>query len=67
MDNPIGSAPLRVKVYLVSSLDKNLVKKIFFIPAESAQDALKEALKEYGTSAKVLVLPDANSTLPYVD
>jgi len=57
----------RVKVYLISSLDKNLVKDIFFIPAESAQDALNTALKEYGERAKVLVLPYANSTLPYVE
>lgn len=57
----------RVKVYLVSCLDKNLVKDVFFIPAESAQDALNTALKEYGERAKVLVLPYANSTLPYVE
>lgn len=57
----------RVKVYLISALDDNLVKDIFFIPAKSAQQALDTALKEYGEEAKVLVLPYANSTLPYVE
>ncbi|AYO29672.1 nickel-dependent lactate racemase [Biomaibacter acetigenes] len=57
----------RAKVYLVSGLDENLVRDIFFIPAKSVQQALDKALKEYGEKAKVLVLPYANSTLPYVE
>ena len=57
----------RVKVYLISELDENLVRNIFFIPARSAQQALDDALREYGEEAKVLVLPYANSTLPYVE
>lgn len=57
----------RVKVYLVSKMDPNVVKDIFFIPADSAQNALDMAIKEYGNNAKVLVLPYANSTLPYVE
>lgn len=55
----------RIKVYLISSLDEKLVKDIFFIPAKSAEEALKKAMEEYGGDAKVLVLPYANSTLPY--
>ncbi|NLZ53788.1 MAG: hypothetical protein GX892_11725 [Thermoanaerobacteraceae bacterium] len=55
------------KVYLVSNLDDALVKDIFFIPAETVQKALDTALKEYGQDAKVLVLPYANSTLPFVE
>lgn len=56
----------RIKVYLVSSMKEDLVRDIFFIPAKSAQEALDEALKEYGESARAVVLPYANSTLPYV-
>ena len=54
------------KVYLVSGMKEELVRDIFFIPAKSAQGALDEALKEYGEDARVIVLPYANSTLPYV-
>lgn len=57
----------RIKVYLISSMDDKLVKDIFFIPARSAQEALDRALAEYGENAKVLVLPYANSTLPYTE
>lgn len=56
----------RIKVYLISSMNDDLVRGIFFIPAKSAQEALDEALKEYGENARVIVLPYANSTLPYV-
>jgi nickel-dependent lactate racemase len=56
----------RVKVYLVSKIAPDLVKDVFFIPADSAQKALDMAVKEHGNNAKVLVLPYANSTLPYV-
>ena len=57
----------RVKVYLISELNDDLVRDIFFLPAKSAQQALDDALRAYGEGAKVLVLPDANSTLPYVE
>jgi len=57
----------RAKVYLVSGLDENLVRDIFFIPAKSVQQALDTALKQNGERAKVLVMPYANSTLPYVE
>lgn len=56
----------RIKVYLVSTMNDDFVRDIFFNPAKSAQEALDEALKEYGEDATVLVLPYANSTLPYV-
>jgi len=57
----------RAKVYLVSTLDDSLVKDIFFIPSSTVQQALDTALEEYGQDAKVLVLPYANSTLPFVE
>lgn len=56
----------RVKVYLVSSLDKTTTKSIFLTPAYSVQEALNSALIEHGKNAKVLVIPYAASTLPYV-
>ena len=57
----------RAKVYLISSLDEDFTKEIFFTPASSAQAALDEALSQYGDKAKVLVLTNANSTVPYVE
>lgn len=56
----------RVKVYLISAMDDEFVKGIFFNPVKSVQEALEKAFAEYGDDAKVLVLPFANSTLPYV-
>lgn len=56
----------RVKVYLISALDDKLVRDIFFEPAKSVDEALRLAFNEHGDDAKVLVLPYANSTLPYV-
>ena len=57
----------RAKVYLISGLDEDFTKEIFFTPASSAQAALDEALSQYGDKAKVLVLTNANSTVPYVE
>lgn len=54
------------KVYLVSIMDDETVKDLFFTPVKSAQEALDELLKEYGDDARVLVLPYANSTVPFV-
>lgn len=56
----------RAEIYLVSSFDRELTEKIFFKYAENVQQALNEAIKKHGENAKVLVLPYANSTLPYI-
>ncbi len=52
------------KIFMVSDLDDELVKKINLIPYPTLQDALDQALLELGDQAKVLVLPLAGSTLP---
>ena len=54
------------KAYLVSELPDDLAKKCFFEPAKSVEEALEKALAEMGPDAKVLIMPAANSTLPYV-
>lgn len=56
----------RAEIYLISSIDKDVTESLFFKHAENVQQALDEALKKHGENAKVLVLPYANSTLPYV-
>lgn len=55
-----------VKAYLITDMPEELVRKCFFEPAGSVQEALDQALQEMGKEAKVLVMPFANSTVPYV-
>lgn len=54
------------KAFLVSDLPVELAEKCFFHPAVSVEEALNQALRELGAGAKVLVMPYANSTVPYV-
>jgi len=56
----------RADIYLVSSFDRSFTEKIFFKYAKTVQDALDEAIKKY-RDPEILVLPYANSTLPYVE
>ncbi len=57
----------RARVYLISGLDREFTKDIFFHFAFSAQEALDKSLKYHGHKAKVLVLTNANSIVPYVE
>lgn len=54
------------KTFLVSNLPNNLAKECFFTPFKSIQEALDQAIKEKGTEADIIVMPYANSTLPYL-
>jgi nickel-dependent lactate racemase len=56
----------KAKIYLVSDLQEDLVRSIHFVPYGNIQEALDDALLELGREAKVLVMPQAGSTLPYV-
>jgi nickel-dependent lactate racemase len=51
------------KIYFVSDLDDELVEKIGFIPFKNPQDAITSALNELGQNSKILLMPDAGSTL----
>jgi nickel-dependent lactate racemase len=51
-------------IYLVSEMDKNIVKNIFMQPFDGAQKALKAAFEKMGSEASVLIMPFAGSTLP---
>lgn len=57
----------RVKAYLVTDMSEELVRKCFFEPAVSLEEALKKALIDMGPQAQVLVMPYANSTVPHVE
>jgi lactate racemase len=52
------------KIYFVSDLDQNLIKRINLIPFSSIQEAVDAALCELGDESTVLLMPDAGSTLP---
>jgi nickel-dependent lactate racemase len=54
----------KAKVFLVSDMNKELVKKMFLTPFESMDDALDCAFKELGKNAKVILMPYGGSTLP---
>lgn len=56
----------KAKIFLCSKMDKNTVKQIFMTPFESVQDALDSALKQTSKDPSILLMPYANSTLPYL-
>lgn len=53
-------------IYLVSEMDPDFVRKIFFKPYSTVSAALSAAFEKLGRDAKVLVMPYAGSTLPVV-
>ncbi len=54
----------RARIFMVSDLDRDTVKKIGFRPFDTVQEALDEATRELGENSRILVLPLAGSTLP---
>ena len=62
----IGLVLQKAKVYLVSEMDPEFVKKLFFIPAKTVGEAFRAAMEEYGPDAKVLAMPYGGATLPSV-
>lgn len=56
----------RANIKLVSEMDPELVRSIFFEPYDDLQAAFDDALREQGPDAKVIVMPHGGSTLPRV-
>ncbi|MBR2223937.1 MAG: nickel-dependent lactate racemase, partial [Christensenellaceae bacterium] len=54
----------KAEVYLVSDLEEDFVKSIFFKPFKTLEDAYKAAQAKLGEDAKVIVMPYGGSTLP---
>ncbi|HHW06882.1 MAG TPA: nickel-dependent lactate racemase [Clostridia bacterium] len=52
---------------LVSGMPDEAVKKCFFQPAATVEEAVAKALQKLGPDAKILVMPNANTTVPYVE
>jgi len=52
------------RVFLVSDLEPDFVKKIFLEPYGDIQDAYEQALEILGSHAKVILIPHGGSILP---
>ncbi|HHY60919.1 MAG TPA: nickel-dependent lactate racemase [Clostridia bacterium] len=52
--------------FLVSSMPEEAVRKCFFQPAATVEEAVTKALQKLGPEAKILVMPNANVTVPYI-
>lgn len=56
----------KARIFLCSKMDKDTVTQTFMIPFDCVQDALDSALKQFRQKPSVLLMPYANSTLPYL-
>lgn len=56
----------RARIFLVSALDAELVRRAGFVPFTSAQAALDAARNEMGHATLLAVMPHAGSTLPAI-
>jgi len=62
----IASVIQKADIHFVSDLDDDLVRRINFIPFNTAQEAIDKALEKQGEDAKILLMPAGGSTLPIV-
>jgi nickel-dependent lactate racemase len=60
----IGVILQRAQIFMVSSMPEQIIRRSHFTPFGSIQSALTAALHQLGTESRVLVLPQAGSTLP---
>ncbi len=56
----------KARVYLVSDLEAEFVRRLFMVPFNSLQEAVDAALSELGQAAEVLLMPVGGSTLPFI-
>ncbi len=54
----------QARIFLVSDLEEDLVRRIHLEPFDTVQNAVDTALRELGADAKILVMPVGGSTLP---
>jgi len=53
----------KARIFMVSDLEDELVRKINFIPFKTVQEAVDAALTELGAESQILIMPAAGSTL----
>ena len=63
----IGMVLDRAQVDLISEMDDDFVRSIFFNPQPSAQAAFDAAMEKYGSNASVIAMPYGGATLPYIE
>lgn len=56
----------RIKIWYVTKIDDNVIRKVYYEPQGSPQAALDEALKLKGESAQVAILRDACFLVPTI-
>lgn len=54
----------KIKIWYITNLDDNIIRKLYFEPKQSPQVALRDALENLGGSAKVAILKDACFLVP---
>ena len=57
----------KAKVFMVTDMSDDLVRKLYMTPFKEMQDALDAAFKELGSDASVLLMPFGGSTLPVLE
>lgn len=60
----IGMVMQKCKVFLVSDLEEDFVRSIYFTPFQTLEEAYAAATAELGGCASVIVMPYGGSTLP---
>lgn len=57
----------KAKIFMVSDLPFELMEQISMVPFSSLQEAVDAALLELGEDSRILIMPEAGSTLPVVE
>jgi nickel-dependent lactate racemase len=57
----------KAKIFLVSDLNPDLIRKFHFTPYKNASEALKYAVEVMGREASIIAMPYGGSTLPVLD
>ena len=57
----------RARIFFVSDLEHDFVKKVFLEPYSDIQTAIDAAIAEKGPDAKIVLMPYGGSTLPKVE
>jgi len=60
----IGMVQAKANIFIVSDMDADFVRSLFFEPFDCAQTAMDTALERKGEAARVIVMPYGGSTLP---
>ncbi|MFW9936110.1 MAG: nickel-dependent lactate racemase [Candidatus Thorarchaeota archaeon] len=55
---------MKAEIYVISKLNPNELGNIGLRYAKTVEDAIKKSLKEYGSEAKILILPNGPQILP---